>query len=161
MIEYIENLEDLKINYFDQLAKFDEDLEGDPIAIPIDPLCTYWADIEDELPEDILSHCDGLIQDHEKEIERTSKKKEKEDRKEIISRYEKDYREALEKCHEKFFNELGEEFEKINTAREQILDYMTVNNRLERKQSHWPLELLEIAKNLEENTISKKEKKAK
>ena len=38
---------------------------------------------------------------------------------------------------------------------------MTVDNRLERKQSHWPLELLEIAKNLEKNTIPKKEKKAK
>ena len=71
------------------------------------------------------------------------------------------YRKALEKCHEEFCNELGEEFEKINAAREQILEYMSVNNRLNRKQSHWPLELLEIAKNLEENTIPKKEKKAK
>ena len=68
---------------------------------------------------------------------------------------------TLEKYHEEFFNELSEEFEKINTAREQILNYMSVNNRLERKQSHCPLELLELSKNLEENTIPKKEKKAK
>ena len=161
MIEYIENLEDLKINYFEQSAKFDEDLEGDPVAIPIDPMCSYWADIEDELEEDIWNHCDELIKDHKKEIERTSKKKEKKDRQKIIAFYEKDYREALEKCHEEFCNELGEEFEKINAAKEQILEYMSVNNRLVRKQSHWPLELLEIAKNLEENTIPKKEKKAK
>ncbi len=35
MIEHIENLEDLKINYFEQSAKFDEDLEGDPIPAKI------------------------------------------------------------------------------------------------------------------------------
>ena len=124
-------------------------------------MCSYWADIEDELEEDIWNHCDELIKDHKKEIERTSKKKEKKDRQKIIAFYEKDYREALEKCHEEFLNEFGEEFEKINAAREKILEYMSVNNRLNRKQSHWPLELLEIAKNLEENTIPKKEKKAK
>ncbi len=77
MIEYIENLENLKKNYFEQSTKFDEDLKGDPIAIPIDPMCSYWADIADELEEDFWNHSDELIKDRKKEIERTSKKKEK------------------------------------------------------------------------------------
>ena len=36
---------------------------------------------------------------------------------------------------------------------------MSTNERLERKQSHWPLELIDFAENLEEDTIPKKEKK--
>ena len=36
---------------------------------------------------------------------------------------------------------------------------MSTNERLERKKFYWPLELLDFAENLEENTIPKKEKK--
>ena len=48
---------------------------------------------------------------------------------------------------------------KLHTAQEKILKYMSTNERLERKQSHWPLELIDFAENLEEDTIPKKEKK--
>ena len=48
------------------------------------------------------------------------------------------------------------------TAKEQkALTYISTNQRLERKQSHWALELLEFANNLKANTIPKKEKKTK
>ena len=61
--------------------------------------------------------------------------------------------------NKEFNKKLDKEYEKVEKARQKILKYMSTNQRLERKQSHWPLELLEIAKNLEENTIPKKEKK--
>ena len=70
-------------------------------------------------------------------------------------------RNALDECHKEFNKQLDKEYEKVEKARQKILKYMSTNQRLERKQSHWPLELLEIAENLEENTIPKKEKKAK
>ena len=53
MIQYIK---DADIDYFDELAKFDADLKGSGIWIPIDPMCNFWFDIEEELPESRLTY---------------------------------------------------------------------------------------------------------
>ncbi len=45
--------------------------------------------------------------------------------------------------------------------KKKVFEYCSTNNRLAKKQTFWPLEILEFAENLEENTIPKKAKKAK
>ena len=158
MIEYIE---DLQLDAEDAEEKFDGNLKSDFVNIPIDPLSSYWADIEEEVDEDIYTHCDELAGDFKKDLKKASSKKEKDDLQQCISFWEKDVRNALDKCHEEFNKQLDKEYEKINKARKKAITYMSTNQRLERKQSLWPLELLEFSNNLEENTIPKKEKKAK
>ena len=161
MIEYIEDLDTLVLDYFDELDRLHGNLKTENIFIPIDPLCSYWADVEDEIDEAIISYCDELASDEKKELERATSKKEKKDRHEIISFFEKDLRKALDRCHKEFFKEFDKEYDKVETAQKKILEYMKTNNRLEKKQTHWPLELLEFAEKLEENTIPKKEMKTK
>ena len=157
----IEYIEDLKLDSDDAQDSFQAYLKSDFVYIPIDPLSSYWADIEEQVDEDIYTHCDELAGDFKKDSDKVSNQKEKEDLRKLSSFYEKDIRNALDKCHKEFNKQLDKEYEKVEKARQKILKYMSTNQRLERKQSHWPLELLEIAKNLEENTIPKKEKKAK
>ena len=158
MIEYVE---DLKLDLDDAQDSFQAYLKSDLVFIPIDPLSSYWADIEEIIDEHIFYHCDELAGDFKKDLEKASSKKEEEDLNRLISFWENDMRKALDKCHKEFNKQLDKEYEKINKARKKALAYMSTNQRLERKQSHWPLELLEFAENLEENTIPKKEKKAK
>ena len=141
MIEYVE---DLKLDLDDAEMKFDENLKSDYLYIPIDPLSSFWADIEEIIDEDIFTHCDELAGDLKKDLEKASSKKEKEDLNRLISFWENDMRKALEKCHQEFNKQLDKEYEKINKARKKVLTYMSTNQRLEKKQSHWPLELLEI-----------------
>ena len=158
MIEYIENLE---LESHEEMDKFNPKSNDNYIYIPIDPLSNHWAEIDDQLPEDIFSSCENLIKELEKDLERATKANEKKNIKGAISYYEKDLRKGLDKCHEEFFKELNKEYEKVEGARKTIFDYCLANKRLAKKQTYWPKELLDFAKNLEKNTIPKKEKKAK
>ena len=158
MIQYIK---DLDVDYYDELAKFDADLKGSGMWIPIDPMCNFWFDIEEELPESIWEYIDSLVSDFEKDLERETNKKKKKDLEEIIAYHNKELREAIEKCHEDFFKQFDKEYQKIESARKKVFEYCSTNNRLAKKQTYWPLEILEFAENLEENTISRKEIKAK
>ncbi len=156
MIKYVE---DLDLDWAEVQEKFHANLKSDFIYIPIDPLSSYWADVEDLADENIYEYCDALASDIKNQLEKASSKTEKEDLDQCIAFFEKDLRKTLDKCHKEFNKQLDKEYEKIKTAQEKILKYMSTNERLERKQSHWPLELLDFAENLENNTIPKKEKK--
>ena len=104
---------------------------------------------------------DNLVVDYKEDLKRETDKQIKKNLQNVISFGHKDLQKILEKSHKDFFKKFHIEYKRIDSARNKILDYCSTNKRLAKKQSYWPLELLDFAENLEENTIPKKEKKAK
>jgi len=122
--------------------------------IPIDPCSSYWNDLYEEIPDDIFESYER------QQIDASAVTDNAEDAKEIKENLLKE-KDKLNEYHEIFFNNVFDQAEKVEKWSKSIKKYCSKNNRILKKLPQYPLEIEEVANNLEENTIPVKEKKTK